>query len=78
MAGDKRKPDFTVTAEDPRTVGGKPENIRYVNVGAAWKNVSNGKEMINVSVSSLPVGGQFTGRLTLWPRTEKASDEIPF
>jgi uncharacterized protein (DUF736 family) len=77
MAEDKR-PDYRVSAEDPRTVNGSNSNVKYVQCGAAWKNTTrDGKEFISIVVSSLPVGGEFTGRLTLWPTDKKESD-VPF
>ena len=78
MADEKKLPDYRVNAEDPRTVNGKTSEVKYVPCGAAWKNTSrDGKEFISVIVGSLPVGGEFTGRLTLWPVDKKESD-APF
>ena len=78
MADEKRLPDYRVSAEDPRTVNGKQADVRYVPVGAAWRNQTReGRDFISIVVNSLPVGGEFTGRLTLWPIDKKESD-APF
>jgi uncharacterized protein (DUF736 family) len=64
--------------EDPRTTGGKPQDIKYVPIGGAWKNqTKEGKEFISITLGSTPIGGEFTGRLTLWPR-DNSDTNVPF